>query len=124
MTTLNNLIGSGNSPLSSQATVGFLTAAATATGSTQGTALLMPTDFVVFTTVAANTGTILPSNANAGDIYYVVNHGANSLSVYPAVGGKISTGATNAAFAVAVGKLAEFVCIGGTGPSWAASVSA
>lgn len=122
MPTQANLMGSGNSALCAQASVGMLTASATATGSNQATALLMPTDLVVFTTVAASTGTILPATALPGDTYVVVNHGASSLSVYPPTGGKVGNGSTNAAFAVGVNKTAYFMNIGAN--TFSASLSA
>lgn len=125
MTTTNNLLGTGNSGLSTQATLGILAAGLTATGSSQGTALAIPSDFAVFTTVGASTGTILPSaaqGAHATDWYTVVNHGASTLSVYPPTGGKIANGSANAAFAVAATKTAAFVCLDGT--NWGASLSA
>lgn len=128
MPTLTNLLGSGNSALTSIASLGVLTAASgamTATGTTQGNAVAVLSDFNVFTTVAAGTGAILPANGpnvNATDNYFITNHGANALLVYPAVGGKISTGATNAGFSVAAGKLANFLNLGSN--NWAASVSA
>jgi len=124
MTTTNNLLGTGNSGLSTQATLGILASGLTATGNNQGTALAIPSDFAVFTTVAASTGTILPSSAqgaHATDWYTVVNHGANTLSVYPPVGGKIANGSANAAFSVAATKTAAFLSIDGT--NWAASLS-
>lgn len=128
MPTLTNYLGSGNSPLVAQASLGLLTASSnnlTATGSTQGTALALPSDFNVFGTVAASTGAILPAsgiNVNITDQYFVVNHGANTLTVYPPTGGKIGTAATNAGFSVAAGKMATFVSLGSG--TWAASVSA
>jgi hypothetical protein len=51
-----------------------------------------------------------------------MNHGANTLSVYPPTGGKIANGSANAAFSVAANKMATFVNIGSG--NWAASVSA
>lgn len=123
MTTLVNLIGSGTAPLQAQATAtGLLSNTLTATGNSQGTALAIPSDFAVFTTVAASTGTIMPSNCNPGDWYTIVNHGANTLSVYPPVGGKIANGSTNAAFSVGSNKTAQVICISNS--SFAASVSA
>lgn len=121
MTTVKNLMGAGNSGLQAQASVGILANSLTALGNSQGTALALPSDFNIFTTVAASTGTILPTGA-PGDWYTVVNHGANSLSVYPPTGGKIANGTANAAFAVAATKTAQFQCIDGT--NYAASLSA
>lgn len=123
MPTLNNLLGSGNSALTCQASLGLPTTSATATGSNQGTALAIPSDFVIFTTVGASTGTILPSlGVNVTDSYIVINHGANTLSVYPPTGGKIANGSANAAFSVAATKTAWFLCLGSG--NWAASLSA
>lgn len=126
MTTIRNLMGTGNS---SQAAAimatGALTNNLTAAGNSQGTALLAPSDFLVFTTVGASTGVILPSasqGASPGDYYTIVNHGASTLSVYPPTGGKIANGSANAAFSVAATKSAFLVCIDGT--NWAGSVSA
>jgi hypothetical protein len=127
MPTLTNLLGSGNSALTAQASLGIInsSSALTATGSNQGTALALPSDFNVFTTVGASTGAILPANGanvNMTDSYIVVNHGASTLSVYPPTGGKIANGSANAAFSVAAGKTAWFLNIGSG--NWAASVSA
>jgi hypothetical protein len=116
------------------AVVGILTNSATATGNSQGTALALPSDFVVFTTVAASTGAILPTPLDvgtgtppagvvlAGDEIVVVNHGASTLTVYPQSGGKIANGSTNAGFSVSATKMATFKYLGSGG--WAASVSA
>jgi uncharacterized protein (AIM24 family) len=52
----------------------------------------------------------------------VTNHGANTLTVYPATGGKIANGSANAGFSVPANKSAFFQCIDGT--SWAACLSA
>lgn len=122
MPTQANLMGSGNSPLCAQASVGIPTLSATATGSNQATALALPTDAVVFTTVALNTGTILPATANPFDSFIVVNHGANALSVYPPTGGKIANGSANAAFSVPANKTAYFLALGSS--NFAASLSA
>lgn len=127
MPTLTNLLGSGNSALTAQASLGIINAssALTATGTTQATALALPSDWNLFTTVAASTGCILPangSNVNMTDVYIVMNHGANTLSVYPPTGGKIANGSANAAFSVAANKMATFVNIGSG--NWAGSVSA
>jgi hypothetical protein len=122
MTTVRNLMGSGTAPQAAQAAVGFPSNSLTATGNSQGTALLLPSDFSIFTTVAASTGAILPSNTTPGDWYTVVNHGANALSVYPPTGGKIANGSANAAFSVGANKTAQFQSIDGT--NFAASLSA
>lgn len=126
MTTIRNQMGAGTSANAAAATQGILANNLTATGNSQATALPLPSDFNIFTTVAASTGTIMPT-LNAGfpaptDYYTVVNHGANTLLVYPAVGGKIANAAANAGFSVPAGKTADFICLDGL--NWAASVSA
>lgn len=114
-----------------QAQQGIPSTGLTATGNSQGTALAPQTDFNVFTTVAASTGYLLhggvdtpstPGPCIIADTEIVVNHGANTLSVYPQSGGKIANGAANAAFSVAATKTAYFTYLGSG--NWAASVSA
>jgi hypothetical protein len=113
-----------------QAIVGLPSLSLTALGSSQTTGLALATDFNVFTTVASSTGCQLPWGTDGtvagpvqiGDSITVVNHGANTLSVYPQSGGKIANGSANAAFSVSATKLSEFTYIGGG--NWAAAVSA
>jgi hypothetical protein len=66
MPTLTNLLGSGNSALTAQASLGIInsSSALTATGNSQGTALALPSDWNLFTTVGASTGCILPANGS------------------------------------------------------------
>jgi hypothetical protein len=125
MPTQANLTGSGCAPLQARASMGFPSSNLTATGSTQGTALSMPSDFNIFATTAASTGAILPATGfqyQITDTIIVVNHGANALSVYPPVGGTIGTTAANTAFSVPAGKTAWFLVVGTN--AYAASVSA
>ena len=125
MPTQANLMGSGCPALQAQASVGVVKGSLTAAGNSQGTALALPSDFNVVTTAAASSGVILPAtgvNVQLGDTIIVVNHGANTLTVYPPVGGTISTGATNAGLSVATGKTAWFLVVGTN--AYAASVSA
>jgi hypothetical protein len=109
--------------------MGFPSGGLTGAGSTQGTALALPSDFNIFTTTAASTGAILPASGfqyQITDTIIVVNHGANSLTVYPPTGGKVSTGSTNAGMAIPSGKTAWFLLVDATVGAniWAASVSA
>lgn len=129
MPTKMNLMGAGCPALQAIASMGFVSGGLTAAGSTQGTALALPTDFNVFTTVAASTGGILPAagiNYQVADVIIVVNHGASTLTVYPQTGGKIGVAAANAGLAVASGKSAWFMLVDATSGAniWAASVSA
>lgn len=80
----------------------------TATGSTQGTALALVSDFSIFGTVAASTGAILGSRGTT----IVVNNGANTLTLYPPVGGNINGGTLNAGISVPAGKSAIAVSNG------------
>jgi hypothetical protein len=96
--------------------------AATAAGANQAAATPITTDLTVFTTVALNTGAILPTATQAGEDCFVVNAGANALSLYPPVGHKANAAATNAAVSVAVGKSAHAV-FAGSG-QWVVVVSA
>jgi len=121
MTTIRNLMGTGSSGQAAQAAVGMPSTSLTATGTTQTDALALPSDFNVFTTVAANTGAILPTSSTC-DWITVVNHGANTLKVYPPTGGKIANGSANAAFSVAATKTAQFQCLDSI--NFAASLSA
>lgn len=58
----------------------------TATGTGQGDAYEVTFDCNAFSTVAANTGAILDSDAVPGDSQLIYNGGANPLFVYPPSG--------------------------------------
>jgi hypothetical protein len=111
MTTTVNLMGTGSSGLNAEAITGIVSLAQTATGAAQGS-LTLPTDFVVYTTSTASNGPTLPATAQSGDNYIVVNNTANSINVWPPVGFKIGTAATNAALAVGAGKTCKFYALG------------
>lgn len=106
---LKNIMGAGVAPLVAQMINGTCTDSLIATGSTQATALLLPSDVNVVITTAASTGVILAANPAPGDEIVVANLGANALLVYPPLGGTIQGGSTNAGFSVAAGKSAKFV---------------
>jgi len=108
------MMGTGTPAAQAIAIGGVVTDALTALGSTQGTALTLPSNVNRFTTVAASTGAIVPATAQPGDEYIVANSGANALLVYPPTGGAIAGGATNAGFSVAANKSAYFVVISAT----------
>jgi hypothetical protein len=101
-------------------TVDGLTAHA---GGGQGSATPCTAMFNRFTTVAtaADSG-VLPASA-AGMCITVTNAAAsNSMNVYPASGDAINALGANAAYALAAGKTAEFVCM--TAGQWHAILSA
>ena len=91
-------------PVQAVAAIGTVTSPLTADGTDQSTALLLSYDDVqLFATVAAGTGCIFQATGYApGDSVSFFNQGANALSIYPASGGKINNGTTNAALSLAV----------------------
>lgn len=88
--------------LMAQTTVGI-----SAAGTTQGTATAISGDLCTVTTVAANSGVVLPSR-QAGSILTVINKGANPLNVYPAASAYIDALAQNAPVVVPVNGWVEF----------------
>lgn len=94
------MVSAGFSAVQAAAINGTAANNLTATGSTQATALPLPADLCKFTTVAGSTGALIPA-ANPGDCGTVFNGGANALSLYPPVGGKINAVATNGAYSIA-----------------------
>lgn len=110
------LPGAAATSICGQSQVGVVAA-----GSAQGTATAVSGDIVVVATTPLNAGIIIPPAENGAEML-VFNAGANALSVYPAVGGAISGGATNAAFSVPAGKS---VCLFGVdGINWYHQLSA
>lgn len=94
-----------------QAIVGDVATGLTATGSTQATALALAAAINFVSTAAASTGVILPVG-QAGDVVVVYNGGANSLTVYPPVGGTINNLSANTGLAVATLKSGMYVYSG------------
>lgn len=108
--------------------------ALTATGSTLGTALALPRDFNVFTTVAASTGAALPAgddivvsaytDANGttrnlygvieiGDTITVINRGANAITIYPySSTGTVQGGGAGVGYSQAVNTIADYRYVG------------
>lgn len=83
--------------------------AVTAAGSTQGTATALTVQLSHVTTVALNTGVILPTPVAAGLRITIRNGGANALNVYPHTGGNIAGTGTNVAISVDVGTVLDFI---------------
>lgn len=78
-----------------------------ATGSVQADAIALAADIHYFATVAASTGAILPLGETSQGIE-VYNGGANTLTVYPPVGGTINGGSANTGVSLASGAGAAF----------------
>lgn len=89
----------------------------TAAGTTQATAYAIVSKFTIFGTVGASSGAILPAR---GEVF-VVNNGANTLTLYPPVGGNINGGTLNAGVSVPATKTA--ICIS-NGLTWGVNISA
>ena len=100
MAIAQRLVQAGLSAVQAAAIAGTVADNLTATGSTQGGGLPLGADTNRFTTVAANTGAILPA-MNPGDSIEVINVGANALKLYPPVGGQINGLGANAAYSIA-----------------------
>lgn len=96
----------------------------TATGTNQGTAVTLDggESVYIFGTVAASTGGILEVATAAGKVKVVVNNGANTLSVYPAVGGSIAGNGVNNPQALAAGK--SLILISTSATAWAVVLGA
>jgi hypothetical protein len=116
-------MGAGFSAGQANGLNGYGTPGQTATGTNQATAFALNTEFTEFTTVAASTGAILPAPTGAlapstGDSFFVVNNGANALSVYPPVGFSIGTAAANTALSLPANKCGYYIAKG-NGNYWA-----
>jgi hypothetical protein len=100
---------------------GYETATAGTTQTQAGATALV--GFLNYITVGtAADGVKLPAERLVGDIVYVVNPSANSLNVYPATGGKINGGSTNAAKALVANMSGAYISLGSE--NWAAVLSA
>ena len=82
-----------------------------ATGATQG-AQPIENEIVAYATSTASCGPTLPSG-NVGDIYIIANNTANTINVWPPVGGYIQAAAVNAEDTILTNRSAYYVCIGG-----------
>lgn len=124
MTQKKNLIGAHLSPHAASMIVGTNgyqengAAAKTLTGTTQATALQLAAD-VENVTGSANTGGLLPQNADVSDNIFVYNSGTNTVKVYPATAtGTINGGSAGAAFSLTTLTGQGFTQVGGA-DNWA-----
>ena len=91
---------------------GSVALALTATGSSQGTALQLASQFNQLTTVNSSTGVILATTI--GLVQYVYNEGANTLNVYPPSGAQLNAAGTNTAVTLGNGSMARYVMLSAT----------
>ena len=111
MSLQQRLVQAGFSANQAVGVQGTVASGLTATGTTQATALPLGADNNAFSTVPANSGALLPQ-MNPGDDITVYNGGANSLAIYPPVGGQIKGLGVNAAYSLATATpLCYVVCI-------------
>jgi hypothetical protein len=83
------------------------------TGSVQGNNPITTEFYEIAVCGNAGDACTLPA-AVAGQLVIIVNNGANSADVFPASGDKIDGGSANAAFSLAAGANALFICQDGT----------
>jgi hypothetical protein len=95
-----------------------ITSSLEATGSGQSDAASMPTDFCVVTSEPVGQtgcGVILPSDAEAGEIFFVGNAVNDMIWVYPPSGGSVwynGSPVTDAGSNIPAFKSAMFICMG------------
>ena len=79
-----------------------------AAGTTQGTATELIAGISMLSTVASGSGVALSPNATPGAFQLVYNGGANAVTVYPPLGAKINSLATNAGHLLAANTACEY----------------
>ena len=90
-----------------------INAAVSAAGTTQGTATALTKEINVVSTVASGAGVVLPT-AVAGMVLIINNTSANTLNVYPATGGVVNSGSTNAAYSHPASASIQYYATSGT----------
>lgn len=101
----------GLSAVAQQGIGGTVATGISAAGSTQATATVLTSDVSFISTATASTGVLLPVGEPSKTMT-VFNGGANTMSIYPPVGGTINGGSVNAAVTVATLKGADLVYAG------------
>jgi hypothetical protein len=120
MSTTQELIGLGIPSFQAQRMGDTTANTLTATGTTQGTALLIGSSINIFTTVtASNNSCVLPTDAQfvSNPMPYdiqIINNGASQLQVFPPVGSSINSYAANLGFTLDVGCMGNFKRISST----------
>jgi hypothetical protein len=111
MAILKNLMGTGVPGGTAIAICGKSAVNQTASGATQG-AQPIEAEIVAYSASTASYGPTLPAGA-AGDTYTIGNNTANTINVWPPVGGVIQAGAVDAADTILTNRSAIYVCLGG-----------
>jgi hypothetical protein len=111
------ITGTGNITGSNLAATSYfirsINTAVSATGTNQGSATELTKEINVVSTVASGAGVVLPT-AVAGMVIIINNTSANTLAVYPASGGVINSGLTNAAYSHISGASLQYYAINAT----------
>lgn len=106
----SKVVGGGMSAGTVLSMVGDMQDNVTAAGTTQATAALIYGDNVIITTAAASSGVIIGGPTfTPGDEMVIFNLGANTVLVYPPLGGIINALSANAGFSIAAGKSATLI---------------
>jgi len=112
MTRAATLIGSGYPANSVPYVLGTVSNTQTATGSSsQANSFAIVNDITIFTTAPSNSGARLPSTAGPGDSFVIANYDANTMIIYPPVGGILNGGSLNAGVNLTTKKSADCICI-------------
>jgi hypothetical protein len=91
-----------------------ITTGISAAGSTQGTATALTKEINVISTVSSGANGVVLPTAVAGIVLIVNNTSANTLNVYPATGGAVNSGSTNAAYSHVSGASIQYYATSGT----------
>ena len=91
-----------------------ITTGITAAGSTQGTATALTKEINVVSTVSSGANGVVLPTAVAGIVLIVNNTSANTLNVYPATGGAVNSGSTNAAYSHVSGASIQYYATSST----------
>ena len=91
-----------------------ITTGITAAGSAQGTATALTKEINVVSTVSSGANGVVLPTAVAGIVLIVNNTSANTLNVYPATGGVVNSGSTNAAYSHVSGASIQYYATSGT----------
>lgn len=91
-----------------------ITTGITAAGSAQGTATGLTKEINVVSTVSSGANGVVLPTAVAGMVLIVNNTSANTLNVYPATGGAVNSGSTNAAYSHTSGASIQYYATSST----------
>jgi hypothetical protein len=120
MTRVATLVGAGVPPSAAQATVGFNSIGVSGAGSSsQANSTLIQASNTFVSTNGSGGGVRLPTGASPGDSFFIYNGGANTLNIYPPVGGAINGGSVDATYTAATLTAVAGRCISADGLNFA-----